>query len=124
MGNKGLAHIKALPKLVDLNLWATRIGDEGMLHLAEMTTLRRLNLENVGFPGDGVSLTSHGVKQLEALQNLEWLSVVKTDVCDEGIAALGKLPKLAALDLNACQDVTSEGIANLRTTRAAIDIQR
>jgi Leucine-rich repeat (LRR) protein len=124
VGNEGLAHIKGLPKLVDLNLWATRVGDEGMLHLAEIAALERLNLENVGFPRDGVSLTSQGVKHLATLQNLEWLNLGKTDVCDEGIVAIGKLPRLASLHVNACQDVTSEGIASLRTTRPAIDIQQ
>jgi len=95
VGNEGLTHIKALPKLADLNLWATRVGDEGMSHLMELTNLRKLNLEDVGFPREGVSLTSQGVRQLEALQNLEWLNLGKTEVCDEGIVALGNAARIS-----------------------------
>jgi hypothetical protein len=52
------------------------------------------------------------------------LHLGKTDVGDEGVVALAALAKLAALDVNTCQNVTSEGIAKLQAARPEIQVQR
>jgi len=121
--DEGLAHLKPLSHLTELNLWATRIGDDGMTYLAELQSLQRLNLENVGYPSGGVALTSEGVKQLASLPNLEWLSLNKTQVDDNGVIALGALPKLTALEITDCPNITSEGIERLQTARPNLNIQ-
>ncbi len=124
VGNEGLVHLQTLPKLVDLNLWATRVGDQGMSHLAKMTWIKLLNLDRVGLPSEGISLTSAGVKQLVTLENLECLHLGKTHVGDEGIMALATLSKLTAIDVNTCKNVTNEGLAKLRAARPDIQIKR
>ena len=64
------------------------------------------------------------MKQLAALENLEWLHLGKTDVGDEGVTALAALARLAALDVNTCRNVTSEGIAKLQAAKPEIKVQR
>ena len=113
VGNAGLAHLKKLPKLADLNLWAARVGDEGMPHLAEMKGLKRLNLDHVRYPAENIELTDAGVKQLSGLTNLEFLHLGKTQVGDEGLAAIEGLKNLNLLIITFCPNISDQAFEQL-----------
>ena len=50
----GLAHLAGLTSLKDLNLWRVGITDEGVKHLAGLTSLERLNLDNTQLTDAGL----------------------------------------------------------------------
>jgi hypothetical protein len=58
--NAGLAHLKALESLEDLDLAETAVDDTGLVELQGFKSLRRLNV-------DGSRVTEAGIKQLQAV---------------------------------------------------------
>ena len=75
--DRGLAHLKALPELEDLDLDATLITDAGLEHLRAL----RAGLQYI--------------ETIETLSNLEGLNTRRTKVTPEGLARLKqRLPGL------------------------------
>ena len=95
-----------------------------MVHIAEMTRLKSLNLDNVGYPGEDVALTDEGVKKLATLTNLEFLHLGKTQVGDAGLASLAPLKKLNHIELTHCTKVTPAGIEAVKAAFPGIEIVR
>ena len=102
----GLGHVKALPKVYELNLKDTQITDAGLAHLAEMSTLVRLHLEKT-------KVTDEGLAHLKGLGSLEYLNLYGTAVTDAGLEHLEGLGNLKKLYLWQAQ-ATDEGIAKLK----------
>ena len=75
--NDGLKQLSGM-KLQKLHLEKTAIGDEGLVHLKEMTDLEYLNLY-------GTSVTDEGLKHLAKLNNLKRLYVWQSKVTKEGM---------------------------------------
>jgi len=86
-----LAEIGKLEKLEDLNLWHTRVTDEGLRSLTS-SKLKRLNLDDTNI-GDGA------IEHLSKIEGLEFLHIGKTAVTDEKIGELAKLKNLKDLIL-------------------------
>ena len=89
----GLAHLRGLTDLEVLQLSDCAVGDEGIGAIAAMDNLRRLELDNTGV-SDSV-LTP----LMRQLRRLEHLSLSKTNVNDDTIAALA-CPSLEYLSLS------------------------
>ena len=53
--DEGLAHVKALPKVVQLDLKDTQITDAGLANLAGIATLNRLHLEKTKVTDAGLA---------------------------------------------------------------------
>jgi hypothetical protein len=106
LGNDGLAHLKALPKVVQLDLKDTQVTDEGLAHLAGIPTLAKLHLEKT-------KITDAGLVHLKDLGNLEYLNLYGTAVTDAGLEHLKGLTNLKKLYVWQTQ-VTDEGIAKLK----------
>jgi hypothetical protein len=102
----GLVHVKALPKVYELNLKDTQITDAGLAHLAQLATLTRLHLEKT-------KVTDEGLVHLKDLGNLEYLNLYGTAVTDAGLEHLKGLGNLKKLYLWQSQ-ATDEGVAKLR----------
>ncbi len=102
----GLAHVKVLPKVYELNLKDTQITDAGLAQLAELGTLVRLHLEKT-------KVTDAGLEHLKSLGNLEYLNLYGTAVTDAGLEHLKGLGKLQKLYLWQSQ-ATDEGIAKFK----------
>jgi hypothetical protein len=124
VGNAGLEELRTLGQLEKLNLWAAPVDDAGMAHVAAMTSLKWLNLDNVSLTVEGVKLTDEGVAQLTTLQNLEWLHLGKTDVGDEGLKALEKLNNLQQVTITNCPRITDAGVERLQEALPKLDIVR
>src|SRR3546814_15053073 len=67
--------------LQTLELWDTRVTDEGLAHLAGMRNLKRLNLQNT-------KITDKGIGQLRSLTVLESIKLGKKEVTDAGLSPL------------------------------------
>jgi len=99
-----LIHIKSAKGLLALNLSGC-VTDKGLVYLADLTNLKRLNLSKSRMLG-------RGLKHLANLKNLTHLNLADTSVSDEDLRHLAGMAKLEHLDLSGTQ-VTGTGLAYL-----------
>jgi beta-lactamase regulating signal transducer with metallopeptidase domain/Leucine-rich repeat (LRR) protein/5-hydroxyisourate hydrolase-like protein (transthyretin family) len=106
MTDTGLEHLKGLPQLRSLNLFAAiRVTDAGLVNLDGLSQLRTLNLMST-------KVTDEGLKHLKGLSQLQSLNLIETPIGDAGLVNLKGLTQLQTLDL-ACSEVTDAGLAHL-----------
>jgi internalin A len=93
------------------------ITDAGLVHLAGLTNLTGLRLEDT-------KVSDRGLKHLERLTNLESINLDGTEVTDAGLVHLKKLPKLSSVRLP--RGVTDAGVKELQRAfpKASIDRSR
>ncbi|HEX5446153.1 MAG TPA: hypothetical protein VFW87_20160 [Pirellulales bacterium] len=114
LGNDGLAQVKTLPKVVQLDLKDTQVTDEGLAHLAGMTSLVKLHLEKT-------KVTDAGLAHLKDLANLEYLNLYGTAVTNAGLEHLKGLKNLKKLYVWQTQ-VNDEGIAKLKEALPGVTV--
>lgn len=109
-----LRYLASFPRLRTLSLYETPLTDDGLAHLKSLTSLKNLNL------GSCRKVTDAGLKYLEKLENLESLNLgFCRKITDEGFAILTRFPELKSLNLsitNVTDDrlKTVAGLKNLR----------
>lgn len=101
---KGLLPLKR--QIVWLKLGNTKITDNALKTIGELTNLTRLNIENTAV-GDA------SLQNLEKLNRLQYLNLVNTQVTDKGLAALKNLKNLKRIYLWQ-SNVTLTGIEMLK----------
>lgn len=89
ISNEALAHLRGLKNLTDLEIDTPMVTDDGLRHVGELTSLRRLVLR--------CNATDEGLKHIGSLTNLREL-VIKCRVTDAGMAHLGRLKNLETLN--------------------------
>jgi len=120
--NEGLAHLAKVTTLEDLDLSENNsINDSGMPHLAGLTKLKRLNLWRT-YVGDP------GVESLAGLTAMEWLNLDNSQISDACLMHLSGMSKLSFLHLGstlvsdaglpALEGLTS--LKDLKVTRTAV----
>lgn len=114
LNDEGLALVKTLPKLVQLDLKDTQISDAGLANLAGIATLNRLHLEKT-------KVTDAGLAHLKDLGNLEYLNVYGTAVTDAGLEHLKGLKNLKKLYVWQTP-VTDAGIAKLKESLPGVTV--
>ena len=112
--DEGLASVKMLPKLVQLDLKDTQITDAGLANLAGIATLNRLHLEKT-------KITDAGLVHLKDLANLEYLNLYGTAVTDAGLENLKGLKNLKKLYLWQSQ-ATDAGVAKLKEALPTVSV--
>ncbi len=124
----GLAALRRLPRLEQLQLVGPHITDAGIAHLADLTNLQELSIDapitDAALPAlaglsqlrvldlYGTRVTGRGLSQLAGLQQLEFLNLDRTRADDAGMAAIAQLPSLRTLLLRGSR-ITDEGLAHL-----------
>ena len=104
--NAGLVHLAGLTRLTRLDLhYCDGVTDAGLAHLAGLTHLTRLRLPS--------SVTDAGLVHLAGLTNLTRLGLKDARVTDAGLAHLEGLTELTTLDLQQTR-VTRAGEVALR----------
>jgi internalin A len=78
-----LAHVANITELKSLVLENTQVTDAGLVHLAGLTKLKTLDL-------DGTQVTDAGLVHLGGLTKLERLELSRTRVTDEGVSGFWK----------------------------------
>ena len=100
-----MARVKHLLTLRRLHRERTRVGDEGVAHLAGLVNLEYLNLY-------GTKVTDKSLIHLTGLKKLRHLYIWQTGVTDQGVARLEKaLPQLevvGGVDLSTLPNYASE----------------
>lgn len=96
------------PNITTLNLSENRnVTDAGLVHLAGLPHLTRLNLSSC-------SINDGGLVHLVSLPNLAWLNLAYcnrlSDACLKHIRAM---PRLRFVDLQGCLSITRAGISRL-----------
>jgi beta-lactamase regulating signal transducer with metallopeptidase domain len=104
--DKALAIIPQFTKLQKLTLKGTQATDEGLRHLAGMTSLREVRLL------DSRLVTDAGISHLKDCRDLEVLQVLNSQIGDESLRMLRKMPNLISLNLAGTQ-ITDKGLRYL-----------
>lgn len=109
----GLVHFINLRELETLDLHATHIDDRALKHIAQLKTLKYLDLTATSRLGPGKfdmygAMTDEGLTLVATLPNLETLRI-SGKFTDEGIKKLVELKKLQRMELNS-HNVTAAGI--------------
>lgn len=114
LSDDGLAHVKTLPKVVQLDLKGTQVTNAGLAHLAGLGTLEKLHLETT-------QVTDEGLAHLKDLGNLEYLNIYGTAVTDAGLQHLAGLKNLKKLYVWQTK-VTDDGIAKLKESLPEVTV--
>ena len=106
VGNDGVAHLAPLRSLEWLNLFSTRVGDRGLEAISKIHSLRHLPMGNT-------RVTDAGIAHLSKLPRLDYLGLRGTRVTDRSLETIARLRSLAGLHLGETA-VTDAGVAELR----------
>ncbi|MCH7725407.1 MAG: hypothetical protein IH991_02835 [Planctomycetes bacterium] len=109
--DKGLKAIAGLTALEKLELYQTRVSDDGLLHLQKLKKLRELALPH--------GITDRGLAHLTGLTELETIDHVGEGITDVGAASLSQLKSLREIWLQRDYGngrgpvITDDGLAHL-----------
>ena len=122
VSDTALETLSVCPQLQELDLSEdSLITNSGMVFLAKLTGLKKLNLWRV-------QISDEGVLKLASLTQLEWLNLDNTKLSDAGLPALREMTKLRFLHLGSTQ-ITADGasllfhlssLRDLKITRSAM----
>ncbi len=90
--NKGLDHIRDVPRLWLLVIISKKVDDVGTEKVSRIKTLTKLDFI-------GATLTTKGIRNLTKLPKLEQLYLYSAHVTDEALKPLGGMKTLKILDL-------------------------
>ena len=99
--------IAKLPELTTLAMRNTLISDAGIAQLAELNTLKIIDLRLSPL------VTDQSARVLASIPTLRAVRISGVNITDAGIQQLLKLPQLTELDVRNCRGVTSDSIASL-----------
>ena len=107
----GLAELKQFRSLESIELHYARCTDEGLRHLSELGTLKRLVIPNCfGF-------TDAGLSHIAKLRNLQELNIRSDGFTDAGMADIAELNDLKALAISS-DSITNAGLAKLAALKS------
>jgi Leucine-rich repeat (LRR) protein len=129
VGDNELAYLSDLPSLKSLDLWGTPVNDAGMVHLGKIVSLKTIRLsKGVGDEGlshlknltslrhlsvSDPSISDKGISHLSGMTQMEYLYIADTQISNEGLLQLKQMKKLKELHLWQTR-VTEEGLINLK----------
>jgi hypothetical protein len=102
----GMVHLKEMTWLTDINVGGTDITDAGLVHLKGLTKLVNLNLSKT-------KITDAGLVHVKGFSELRFLNLRGTKITDAGLVHLNELTKLYHLDLSKTQ-ITDAGLKHLK----------
>ncbi len=101
-----LEAIAGLGKLIELELWLTRVSDAGLVHLTKLP-LQTLTLEDI------YDVSDAGLDHVGKIKTLKSLTLSKTGVTDDGLMKLAGLENLRELYLDNTT-VSKKGVEALK----------
>jgi len=122
VSDDGLAALSARTTLEELDLSSNSlITNAGLVHLAKLTGLKKLNLWKV-------QISDAGIQLLAPLNRLEWLNLDQTMLTDAGLPVLKGMMSLTFLHLGSTRITAAgapalfhlKGLKDLKITRTAL----
>jgi len=95
------------PELLELTLEGTKVTDAGLVHLPQLTKLKKIRLSKT-------AITDAGMKVLAKCERLEDVDVSQTKISDPGAWELAALPRLKRLNFY-LTFVTDSGLDSFQT---------
>ncbi|HBI42108.1 MAG TPA: hypothetical protein DDY78_04510 [Planctomycetales bacterium] len=94
-------------RVIEVTLEGRQVDDAALIHLQNLSELRRLSLY-------GSSITDEGLTKLSGLKYLEGLGLGKTQITDHGLIHLEKMPSLHWVWLTEDPQITDQAVENLK----------
>jgi uncharacterized membrane protein len=101
-------------QLIWLNVGRTKITDDGLKTIGQLSNLSQLNLERT-------SIQDSGLANLAKLSRLTFLNLIGNNITDRGIDHISRLPKLEKVHLYQTK-VTADGVRALIHDRPKMEI--
>jgi hypothetical protein len=101
-----LEKISKLPGIKELYLKETQTTDKGLRHIGKLTELE------IFFIWDAKSVTDRGISRLVGLKNLKNIHISQSNLTDDSLALLSRLPSMAEMSLQG-NHFSDEGLARL-----------
>lgn len=111
-----IRQLQHFPALQRLDLTYTNVTDDWLPGIAELKSLRRLELGHARVGG-------RGFHHLRRLPHLEELDLFYCPVRDQFLDDLAALPLLKHVNLSRCSHLTPQAISRLRTARPDVKVQ-
>lgn len=109
--------VKNFTSLRGLRLRGTKVNDDALLSINNLTTLRYLDLSKCR-KSDCDLITDNGVRHLSSLCNLRWIDLSLTYITDESIQLLCvNNPYLEHLAVSCCSLITDEATKHFQSLR-------
>lgn len=103
--DEDLVHLKNLTGLLGLDLSSTLIKGDGLVHLENLSSLMKLSFFNS-------QISDAGLMHLPAIKSLQHLSLLQTHIKGSGLKALQNLPSLESLELG-YTEIVDDSLAHL-----------
>lgn len=113
VGDKGAAVIGGFPRLESLNIRSGLLTDAGLKPLLNCTSLHTLQLDG------NAKVTAEQVGGFDQMKKLEYLSLSRCGVNDEGLKAIVKAPNLTRLELDGTK-ITAAGVPELANQKKLV----
>ena len=102
----GMEYLIGLPRLKDLNLWSTKVGDGAVTAISQMKNVVRLNL-------DATQITDNSLSDLGKMEQLTWLHIGSTKITDKQVAQLYGLKNLTYINLSFTEASFSDDVFDI-----------
>ena len=136
----GMAQLRDLPQLVDLQLDGLPVTEEGLGAIGSLPNLETLHLTRAHISGGGLSrlqalpklasldldssdLANNPLGSLAGAANLHYLSLRGISLSGDDLKALEALPRLQRLNIEAC-GLLDEEVEQFRMSRPEVKIDR
>lgn len=105
---KSFGILAKLPRLVEINISDTTVGDQGMKEIGKVKKLYKLS-------ANAINISDAGLEPLTSLPNLREIQLDDTAITDEGVRTLSKIKTLQSISLNNCIHLTNGSLEPLAT---------
>jgi len=118
--DRGAAHLADLASLEHVVFDETCVTDDGLKHLARCRKLKSITVRRILISGIKTKITGVGFVYLQDLEHLTSLDMLDSDVTDEGLAVIARLPNLTELTIGgyrmarSASKITDDGLAHLK----------
>jgi hypothetical protein len=106
--DRGIMHLKAMPRLKALGIGNAGKSDTGLTRLASLTSLEVLAVKG------GSSLTDNGLKPLAGMPKLRALEIYNSRITEQGLPYLYPIKTLDSIQIKSSVLVSERAVASLK----------
>lgn len=123
--DRGAETLSRIQTVGELDVANTRITDAGLGHLANLSRLTRLRLDQmITGQGQELRITDAGLLHVAHMPKLADLGLVNLAITDQGLSHLQSSSTLERVSLFGCKGITRQGIGDLKNAISGLSIQQ